>query len=312
MASGDWNISASELEKSCLLDGFGLAIIFPTNGKVACTHSAEGTLLDYSVITKAYLPLVRSCEIVSCVPCATRNRVRATFYASPENITVKKLRRPNSLDAAAEHFDKHGKLVKGIAITTWEFSHNRLYHMAGGQVYQHRSPKVDAYVESVGLAERSLKAAYDLSHWSCCAEYRLLAGRGIDVNNTSLSELAPFTGRGQLPTLEYVPLLDLAGKSKSAELAAQLAWHHQDGEAFGKDLHVLNASGIRQLYRRFVSGHGLNSAERDFIDNVLSSKGRAVCHLAEMVLGNMPASDDPEEWACEATKLAEHHRSSLV
>ena len=105
--------------------------------------------------------------------------------------------------------------------------------------------KVDAYVEPVGIAESSLKAAYDLSHWSCCAVYRLLAAHDIDVNNISLTELAHLLGRGRLPTLEEVPLLDMAGKSKSAELAGKPAWHHQDGDAFGKDLHVLNATVIR-------------------------------------------------------------------
>ena len=31
------------------LDGFGLAIIAPTNGKLTCAQHAEGTLFDHSV-----------------------------------------------------------------------------------------------------------------------------------------------------------------------------------------------------------------------------------------------------------------------
>lgn len=41
-ASGDWNISAYDLEESGLLEGFGLAIMWPTNGDVTCTQTAKG------------------------------------------------------------------------------------------------------------------------------------------------------------------------------------------------------------------------------------------------------------------------------
>lgn len=71
VASGDLNIPAQDLEDSGILDGLGLAIIFPSNGNATCTQSAKGTLLDYSIITERFLPLVQSCESVNCSPCST-------------------------------------------------------------------------------------------------------------------------------------------------------------------------------------------------------------------------------------------------
>ena len=84
VASGDWNICAYDLEESVILDLFGPAIIWPSNGDVTCTQSAKCSLLDYPLITTRYLSLVQTCKIVSFGPCGAHKGVRVTFYAAPD------------------------------------------------------------------------------------------------------------------------------------------------------------------------------------------------------------------------------------
>ena len=52
IASGDWNITADELEASGILEGLGLELVRPSNGDVTCTASKKGTLIDYVIITQ--------------------------------------------------------------------------------------------------------------------------------------------------------------------------------------------------------------------------------------------------------------------
>ena len=64
-ASGDCNIKAQDLHRPGILDGPGLSIVRPEGSPISCT-AGKGSLIDYSVITTAFLPLVQSCRIVQC------------------------------------------------------------------------------------------------------------------------------------------------------------------------------------------------------------------------------------------------------
>lgn len=64
IASGDWNITAQDLDRSGILDGLGLSIIWPEGSPVSCS-AGKGSLIDYAVITTAFLPIVQSCRIMS-------------------------------------------------------------------------------------------------------------------------------------------------------------------------------------------------------------------------------------------------------
>ena len=78
LASGDWNVTAQDLRRSGILCGLGLSIIWPEGSPISCT-AGKGSLIDYSVITTACLPILRSCRIDPCVPCGTHRGVRTTF-----------------------------------------------------------------------------------------------------------------------------------------------------------------------------------------------------------------------------------------
>ena len=64
IASGDWNITADELEASGILDGLGLEIVRPTNSDVTCTAGKHGPMIDYLIIAKGFWSLISSCEVV--------------------------------------------------------------------------------------------------------------------------------------------------------------------------------------------------------------------------------------------------------
>ena len=100
IASGDWNITADDLEASGVLEGLGLEIVRPTNGEYTCTASKKGTLIDYVVITQGFRSFIGSCEVVREVPCATHLGVRTTLVPNPADIEVQTLRKPRSLENA--------------------------------------------------------------------------------------------------------------------------------------------------------------------------------------------------------------------
>lgn len=194
--SGDWNVCAYDPEKSGILEGFGLSIIWPTNGDVTCAQAAKGRLIDYSAITTKILPLVQSCEIVSCVPCGTHKDVRTAFFPAPEDVIVHQLRRPEHFKEAGRKFSKTGEVIDGADIPSWDASQARLFALSGQYVDDFCNGKVDEYVNAIGIADSTLRAAYDYSLWSCCAEHRALAALGVDVSNISLKRLAPLHGQG--------------------------------------------------------------------------------------------------------------------
>ena len=52
MASGDWNITAAEVEAFGILDGLGLEIVVPANSSYTRTAGKEGSLVGYILFTK--------------------------------------------------------------------------------------------------------------------------------------------------------------------------------------------------------------------------------------------------------------------
>ena len=57
-----------------------------------------------------------------------------------------------------------------------------------------------------------MAAAVTYAQWSAAAEYRPLAATGIRVNEISFEDLEAYLGRGRIPVLENVLLIDLLGQ----------------------------------------------------------------------------------------------------
>ena len=70
-------------------------------------------------------------------------------------------------------------------------------------------------------------------------------------------------------------------------------------------------SVLEQMYVRFSSGHDICERERWLIRNMLSVNGVAVDQLSEMIFGVPPPTEDPDDWAKEATLMAELQHSAL-
>ena len=113
IASGDWNITADDLEASGVLEGLGLEIVRPTNGEHTCTASKKGTLIDYVIITQGFRSFIGSCEVVREVPCGTDLGVRTTLVPNPADIEAQTLRKPKSLENTIDHFREEGLLTPG-------------------------------------------------------------------------------------------------------------------------------------------------------------------------------------------------------
>lgn len=129
--------------------------------------------------------------------------------------------------------------------------------------------------------------------WSACAEFLHLARLGIDVVSTPLKRLAPFLGRGKLPKLVRDKKQETqlhSGKARNA--AEDDAWSYRDGAAFGADLHNLDVSVLRQLFRRSADGHKANRTERDFIRSILCEDTGVGCCITAILIADRPTSDE--------------------
>ena len=119
---------------------------------------------------------------------------------------MQKLRHPEHFREAVRHFSTKGEVIVGIEAPWWEDAKARLTELSEHYVDGFRSKRVHEYVDSIGILDNALQASYDYSLWSCCSEYSALAARGVNVRKISLKRLAPYMGRGQLPTLEKTTL----------------------------------------------------------------------------------------------------------
>lgn len=99
-----------------------------------------------------------------CVPCGAHIGVRTTFYDAPATVWIWKLPRPEPFSKAVEFFEKAGRLVQGIAVPSWEYAEQRLRWQSRKDVDDNRNSTIDAYTQSIGIAESSLLAACDF----CC------------------------------------------------------------------------------------------------------------------------------------------------
>lgn len=292
IASGDWNITAQDLHRSGILDGLGLSIIWPESSPISCI-AGKGSLIDYSVIATAFLPIVQSCRIVPCLPCGADRGVRTTFYDAPLVSGYASFPGPSPFSRAVGFFEKTREIVQGIAVPTWEYAVQRLKRQAKKDVDDNRNSTIDSYVESIGIAESSLQAAYDFSLWSSCAEFLHLARLGVDVVDAPLKRLGPFLGRGKLPKVvrdkKEEKLLHIGMQRDRAEA---VAWPYRDGGAFGADLSNHNVSVLRQLLRRSTEGHKANRIERDFIQNISCDDASAVCCIATILVAGWPTFEE--------------------
>ena len=163
-----------------MLEALGLEIIIPANGESTCL-SGKGSVIDYIVCTKGWGHLVQSCEVVRSVPCGTHVGVRTTFVPNAEDVVVTSLRKPKTLDAAVAYFTAKSMVDPHYQIPSWEVACGRTEAAARQHVLDHRVPKVDDYVQQLGIEEECVTAAIKYARWSAAAEYRLLASKGINV-----------------------------------------------------------------------------------------------------------------------------------
>ena len=155
-------------------------------------------------------------------------------------------------------------------------------------------------------------SAYDCLLWSSRTECRGLAALGVDVDDTSLERLvAPYMGRGRLRTLQKKSRTGFTLRSTDYWIAERVAWSHQYGEAFGMDLHTLNAVVLRQLYCRQLAGHPLNRLENTFIRRLLSEKHRAVSGIADMLIRTRIAFNESGEPDDQVKALIRGHEAAL-
>ena len=132
----------------------------------------------------------------------------------------------------------------------------------------HRVPEIDAYVQELGI-EQTVVAAVSYAQWSVAAEYRLLAFKGIHVDEISLRDLEPFLGRGRTPVLENALLGDLIGMGKHTH--EQVAWAQEEDDAFGCDRYVMIISVLRQLYKRYGQHRPTTKGERWVVRVILAA-----------------------------------------
>lgn len=57
-----------------------------------------------------------------------------------------------------------------------------MHKHAKPHVLAHRVPGIDAYVQELGIEQQTPAAAIGYAQWSAAAEYRLLASKGIQVD----------------------------------------------------------------------------------------------------------------------------------
>ena len=141
---------------------------------------------------------------------------------APALLLVETLGRPKSLEAAVDHFSRIGLVRPGIALPTWEQAWAKTHKQAKAHALAHRVPEIDAYGKELGIEQETLVAAIGYALWSATAEYRLLASKGIIVDQISARHIEPYLGRGRMPVIEEVLLSDLAGMRQHAH--DQVAW----------------------------------------------------------------------------------------
>ena len=119
----------------------------------------KGSVIDYIVCTKGWGHLVQSCEVVRSAPCGTHVGVRTTFVPNAEDVIVKNLRKPKSLQAAVAYFKGKDMVDLDYPIPSWEVAESRTEAAAKKHVLEHRVAQVDDYVQRLGIEEESVTAA---------------------------------------------------------------------------------------------------------------------------------------------------------
>ena len=92
----DFNIEPEEWSKLAWLERNGAAVIRPEGVEATC-RKGRGTLIDYAIVSKNIVPLVKSCQGVPKVPWAPHIGIRLVISAEPKKVLVRKLMRPRLL-----------------------------------------------------------------------------------------------------------------------------------------------------------------------------------------------------------------------
>ena len=97
----DFNIEPEEWSKLAWLERNGAAIIRPEGVEATC-RKGRGTLIDYAIVSKNIVPIIKSCQGVPEVPWAPHIGLRLVINAEPEKVLIRKLMRPRPVVGAEQ------------------------------------------------------------------------------------------------------------------------------------------------------------------------------------------------------------------
>jgi hypothetical protein len=92
----DFNVEPEEWSKLAWLERNGAAIVLPEGAEATC-RKGRGTLIDYAIMSKNLVPIVKRCQGVDEVPWAPHIGIRLVISAEPKKVLVRKLMRPRLL-----------------------------------------------------------------------------------------------------------------------------------------------------------------------------------------------------------------------